>query len=115
MIQRDTTIAWMHVVHHTRDQFPPWDTCEPRLANVQVVNPAFVFPYKRYRTSSKDIIMYGELKDVLDGDGACAMHLMMLSAATSYHSIEMLCSKWCCDCPKRLLGDATAGMQHTQV
>ena len=39
----------------------------------QVVNPAFVFPYKRYQASGKDIVMYGELQDVLDGDVACAM------------------------------------------
>jgi hypothetical protein len=43
------------------------------MAAEQVVNPAFVFPYKRYRASGKDVVMYGELQDVLDGDVACAL------------------------------------------
>ena len=40
--------------------------------NALVVNPAFVFPYKRY--AGKDIVMYGELDDVLGGNAACALH-----------------------------------------
>ena len=39
--------------------------------NALVVNPAVVFPYKRY--AGKDIVMYGELAEVLDGNAACAL------------------------------------------
>ena len=36
--------------------------------NALVVNPAFVLPYKRYRKTGKDIVMYGELPEVLAGN-----------------------------------------------
>ncbi len=45
--------------------------------NALVVNPAVVFPYKRY--SGKDIVMYGELDEVLDGNAACALQHRLLS------------------------------------
>lgn len=37
-----------------------------------VVNPSFVFPYKRYAESGKDIVMYGDLAGVQAGDVGCA-------------------------------------------
>ena len=38
-----------------------------------VVNPSFVFPYKRYAESGKDIVMYGDLAGVQAGDVGCAL------------------------------------------
>lgn len=37
-----------------------------------VVNPGFVFPYKRYTKAGKDIVMYGDMPEVLAGNVKCA-------------------------------------------
>ncbi len=36
------------------------------------MNPAFVFPFDKYRRVGKDIVMYGEMAGTLAGDVACA-------------------------------------------
>ena len=40
--------------------------------NAIVANPGFVFPYKRYIKTGKDIVMYGDMDKVIEGDVACA-------------------------------------------
>lgn len=37
-----------------------------------VVNPAYVIPYKRYRKSGKDVVMYGNRAKIQSGDMGCA-------------------------------------------
>lgn len=41
--------------------------------NAMVVNPGFVFPYKRYSKAGKDIVMYGDMPEVLAGNVKCAI------------------------------------------
>lgn len=45
--------------------------------NALVLNPAFVLPYKRYNATGKDIVMYGNLPEVLAGNVAGARLLTL--------------------------------------
>ena len=60
--------------------------------NAIVASPGFVFPYKRYTKTGKDIVMYGDMDKVIEGDVACATLAFPSVPSNSQHARPKPCA-----------------------